>query len=545
MAVFPGVEALDELKVQTGIYPAEFGRALGAVVSLQTRSGANAFRGTAFEFLRNGRFDANDWFNNRAGRPKPDFSFHQFGGALGGPIVRNRTFFFGDYQGLRIDQDLTLVSTVPSDAMRAGDFSELRRTLYDPRTGAPFPGNIIPSDRIDDVARNVIEELYPRANTPGRRVASGQTIDNYVINPEQRRRDDQFDVRVDHAFSAANRAFLRYSLQDAWRRIPPSLPRGDGSAVPGTYDTDAQSLAVNDTHVFGPGVMNELRVGWSAIDIGIERVGFGENIADADGHPRRQPRRTHERDGHDRVCDAGHARSRVWRRPRHGEHQRVPGDRQRDLRARPPHAQGGRQSHPPEAARLLLRHPARPLRSPLGPDVELCRVGARLRARSQHGIRVCQLHPRSARRLRPVDAGSAVHGTPSGGLGVRAGRPAGRQPADAESRPSMGSVRAVRRRRRSPVELRHGDGPVRRGVAGRADWRDRRGAAPADLLEDRLRPAPGICLRPARHRSDDAARRVRHVLEHAVDGHRVVEGAESAVSAGAAARRIRRRTSPS
>ena len=150
VAVFPGVEALDELKVQTGIYPAEFGRALGAVVSLQTRSGANALRGTAFEFLRNGRFDANDWFNNRAGRPKPEFSFHQFGGALGGPIVRNRTFFFGDYQGLRIDQDLTLVSTVPSDAMRAGDFSELRRTLYDPRTGAPFPGNVIPSDRIDE-----------------------------------------------------------------------------------------------------------------------------------------------------------------------------------------------------------------------------------------------------------------------------------------------------------------------------------------------------------------------------------------------------------
>ena len=135
------------------------------------------------------------------------------------------------------------------------------------------------------MARNIIEDLYPRANTPGRRVASGQTIDNYVINPEQRRRDDQFDVRVDHAFTTANRAFLRYSLQNAWRRIPPSLPLGDGSPSPGTYDTDAQSLAVNDTHIFGPGVMNELRVGWSAIDIGNKRVGFGENIADQMGIP--------------------------------------------------------------------------------------------------------------------------------------------------------------------------------------------------------------------------------------------------------------------
>ena len=99
----------------------------------------------------------------------------------------------------------------------------------------------------------------------------------------------------------------------------------------------------------------------------------------------------------------------------------------------------------------------------------------------------------------------------------------------------MGPVRAVRRRRRPAVELRHGHRPLRRGVARRARRRDRGGPAPADLLEDRLRPAPGICLRPARHRRDDAARRVRDVLEHAIDGYRVVEGAESAVSAGAAA----------
>ena len=114
-------------------------------------------------FARDDALDANDWFNNRAGRPRPDFSQQQFGGTIGGPIVRNRTFFFGDYQGLHVKQGLTLVSTVPSDAMRSGDFSELKRVIYDPTTKLPFPGNVIPADRIDEVARKMIDQLYPRS----------------------------------------------------------------------------------------------------------------------------------------------------------------------------------------------------------------------------------------------------------------------------------------------------------------------------------------------------------------------------------------------
>ena len=281
VAIFPNVDALDEFKVHTGVYPAEFGRSLGGVVSLQTKAGTNRVRGDAFGFFRDERFDANDWFNNRAGRPKPDFGQQQFGGVLGGPIRRNRTFFFGDYQGLRVAQHLTLVSTVPSDAMRRGDFAELARTIYDPRSSLPFSGNVIPSDRIDAVARNIVEQLYPRANAAGRPTSSGQTIDNYVSNPEQRRVDDQFDIRVDHAFTTAHRAFVRFSRQDAWRRIPPSLPAGDGATFgAGDYDIGAQSVALNTTHVLGPRWLNELRIGWSGIDIGSVRVGNGENIAE-------------------------------------------------------------------------------------------------------------------------------------------------------------------------------------------------------------------------------------------------------------------------
>jgi len=283
VAIFPNIDALEEMKVHTGIYQAEFGRSLGGVVSLQTRSGANAFHGNVFEFFRDDRLDANDWFNNRARRPKPDFGQHQFGGTFGGPVQRNRTFFFGDYQGLRVIQDLTLVSTVPTEPMRRGDFSELTRAIYDPTTSLPFGRNVIDASRIDPVARNIIDQLYPLPNATGRVGPTGQIIDNYVANPEQRRIDHQLDVRVDHAFSNANRAFVRYSQQDAWRRVPPALPNGDGGAGPGTYEIGAHNVAFNDTHVFDPRWLNELRIGWSAIDLGFVRVGNDQNIAEAMG----------------------------------------------------------------------------------------------------------------------------------------------------------------------------------------------------------------------------------------------------------------------
>ena len=123
VVIFPSVDALDEFKLQTSTYSAEFGRSLGGVVNIQIKSGSNAFHGSAYEFHRNDAFDANNFFNNRAGRPKPDFKQNQFGGTLGGPILKGKTFFFGDYQGLRINAGQTYLSTVPSMRMRNGDFS--------------------------------------------------------------------------------------------------------------------------------------------------------------------------------------------------------------------------------------------------------------------------------------------------------------------------------------------------------------------------------------------------------------------------------------
>src|SRR5438093_1854226 len=183
VVIFPSVDALDEFKLQTSTYSAEFAKSMGGVVNLQIKSGGNDFHGSVFEFLRNDRLDANNWFNVRAGRPKPDFSQHQFGGTAGGPIVKDRTFYFFDYQGYRVQQGATYLSTVPSMKMRQGNFSEINRLIYDPRTGQPFAGNVIPVSRFDSTAKNILEQLIPEPNTAGAVSASGQTINNYLINP--------------------------------------------------------------------------------------------------------------------------------------------------------------------------------------------------------------------------------------------------------------------------------------------------------------------------------------------------------------------------
>jgi hypothetical protein len=287
VVIFPSVDALDEFKLQTSTYSAEFGRSLGGVVNLQIKSGTNAMRGSAFEFHRNDAFDANNFFNNRAGRRKPDFTQHQFGGTLGGALRRDRTFFFSDYQGHRERLGQTFLSTVPSLAMRSGDFSELSRVVYDPLTGQPFPGNVIPGNRVDSVARNILTRLYPEPNTTGTRQASGQTINNYLINPIKERQDNQFDVKIDHNLTSSNRFFGRYSSQKTHRLQPASLPHGDAGATFGAGDGNikGQSFAFNDTHTLSSRWLNEFRFGWSSIKFNMTPIDYGTNPAQAVGIP--------------------------------------------------------------------------------------------------------------------------------------------------------------------------------------------------------------------------------------------------------------------
>jgi carboxypeptidase family protein len=287
VVLFPSVDALDEFKLQTSTYSAEFGRSLGGVVNLQIKSGTNALHGSGFEFLRNSRFDENNYFNDLAGRAKPDFSQHQYGGTIGGPLVKDKTFFFFDYQGYHVNQGATYLSTVPSAKMRQGDFSELNRIIYDPLTHLPFPGNIIPQDRWDPAARNILNQLIPEPDTGGTRSASGQIINNYLINPTLERQDNQIDLKVDHMLSSANRFFGRYSYEKTHRVLPATLPHGDAGFTFGAGEGDikAQGFAFNDTHTFKANLLNEFRAGWSSIKFFMTSIDYGTNPAQAVGIP--------------------------------------------------------------------------------------------------------------------------------------------------------------------------------------------------------------------------------------------------------------------
>ena len=287
VVIFPSPDALDEFKMQTSTYSAEFGRSLGGVVNLQIKSGTNTLRGSAFEFYRNDAFDANNWFNNRAGRDKPSLDQHQFGGTLGGKVIQDKLFFFGSYQAHREKRGQTFLSTVPTVAMRNGDFSAINRPIYDPLTGQPFPGNIIPANRFDPVAKNIFEQLYPLPNTAGTIAASGQNLNNYLINPIKEREDNQIDSKFDYNVTSNNRFFVRYSWQDVHRFQPATLPHGDAGATFGAGDGNisAQGLAFNDTHTFSSSWLNEFRFGWTNIEFFMTPIDYLQNPANAVGLP--------------------------------------------------------------------------------------------------------------------------------------------------------------------------------------------------------------------------------------------------------------------
>jgi hypothetical protein len=287
VVVFPSVDALDEFKLQTSTYSAEFGRSLGGVVNLQIKSGTNQFRGSAFEFVRDDKFDATNFFLNRANRDKPPFSQHQFGGTFGGPVLRSRTFFFSDYQGFRVTQGQTYLSTVPSMRMRQGDFGEINRVIYDPSTNQPFANNVIPQSRWDSASRNILQQLYPEPNTEGRRGTNGQPIENYLITPNLERQDNQFDVKVDHNLTDSNRFFVRYSFQKTHRLLPATLEHGDAGFTFGAGDGNikSQGLAFNDTQTFKQNWLNEFRFGWTQIKFLMSPIDYGENLANQMGIP--------------------------------------------------------------------------------------------------------------------------------------------------------------------------------------------------------------------------------------------------------------------
>lgn len=262
-ALRPSVDAIQEFKLETANYSAEFGRAAGGVISVSIKSGTNNYRGSVFEFLRNEKLDANDFFSNRAGLRRPPLRRNQAGGTLGGPIVRNRTFFFASYQGTFIREPLTQTTTVPVGAMARGDFGDVR--IFDPLNVAggrrmPFPNNVIPGDRLDPVGSR-LAELYPAPNQPGQ-------VNNWVANIPLGADEHQADARLDHRLSNANSLFLRFSRLDRENnRGPFFAPPGNGgngfNDFPLIQLPKAWSVALNNTHIFTPALVNEFRVGFT------------------------------------------------------------------------------------------------------------------------------------------------------------------------------------------------------------------------------------------------------------------------------------------
>jgi Carboxypeptidase regulatory-like domain/TonB dependent receptor-like, beta-barrel len=263
VAFFPVVDAIQEFKIESNSPPAEFGRFNGGVVNLTTKSGANAFHGNAFEFFRNEALNARNAFQS-TNPVKPEDRRSQFGGTLGGPIVRDRTFFFVDYQGQRQSIARTVLSTVPTALQRNGVFTEAIAgkvpVIYDPATTsggtrAAFPGNSIPAEQIDPIAASLLQR-YPTPTSSG-------TANNFRRTAIEADDQDQWDARVDHRFDAADQLFGR--LSNFYDRFDPVTPLPEGSGVTsgtlGPQDTTSWAFASSYQHMFSAALLNELRFG--------------------------------------------------------------------------------------------------------------------------------------------------------------------------------------------------------------------------------------------------------------------------------------------
>jgi len=272
----PSIDAIQEFKVQTSSYSAEYGRSAGGQVSVTTKSGTNEFHGTVFEFLRNSAMDAKNYFDPPG--KIPGFRRNNFGATIGGPIVHDRTFFFFDYEGLRLNQAITKTAAVPTLQMLSGDFSNLSKPVIDPLTGQQFQGNIIPSYRINPVGA-AISHLFP---APNLQVSAGNSR-NFVSSPPDLRYVHQITSRLDHRFSDKNNIFGRYSLANDLEYDPFDLYSGITN-LPGygRYDrVQAQSVSIVDTHVFSPSLVAEVRLGYNRYSQ--LRHLYPENRFDVDG----------------------------------------------------------------------------------------------------------------------------------------------------------------------------------------------------------------------------------------------------------------------
>ena len=271
VAINPGVDSVEEFKVQSGGMSAEYGFTAGGVINMVTRSGTNKLHGSVYEFLRNDALDARNTFANT----KPPFRYNQFGASVGGPVIKDRTFFFGNWEEYRYRRSQVRIGSFPTAGQRTGNFSDLFNAngtpipIYDPfstlgsGTGVSrqiYPGNIIPAAQIDPVSK-AINEFYPLPNrTPTDRFTNAN---NFQTNASEIQQMRQYTLKGDHRFSNSNSMFGRYSFFNH------KTDNGAGGAtiypneVVSKRDDDLKNwnVVLSDTHVVSPTIVNEFRIG--------------------------------------------------------------------------------------------------------------------------------------------------------------------------------------------------------------------------------------------------------------------------------------------
>lgn len=290
VAYFPIIDAIEEFRVETNSYSAEYGRSNGGVVMVNQKSGGNDLHGTLFEFFRNEALNARNLFAPDG--PQPRFRRSQYGFVLGGPIQKNRTFFFLDWQGTRLQTGTVRISTVPTSAQRSGFFAN---PIYDPATTrltesgyvrSPFPGNVIPAARFDAATLRVLGR-YPAPNVFTAAGAEA-TANNYRRVGNEDVSQDQFDTRLDRYLGNRHRFFGRCAyLRDFSRPVTP-LPEGSGNITAGVVGdtlTRADSIAAEDDWTIAQNRANQLRFGFTRRGFNRASLRTGEPASQASGIP--------------------------------------------------------------------------------------------------------------------------------------------------------------------------------------------------------------------------------------------------------------------
>ena len=294
IVINPTLESIGETKITSQNYDAEFGQAVAGVVSVQTKSGGNTFHGSGFEFYQSDRFQARNPFtqsqkNALTGKFLPDTKKNQFGGSLGGRIVENKVFFFGDYQGRRNTEGGSRLLTVPTAAARTGDLSAYGVNIYDPLTGVPavrtqFSGNIIPSDRLSPQAQAILR-LIPLPNAPGR---DNGTRDNFIASDSETFNEDSFNVRIDGRLGGGANTFGRYSRGKFRRDGPTAFGPGGGRelvSLGGVSDVTNQSVAYGIDYPVSTSLLVDFRFGFFRYNVDVLPFDYGTTPATDAGIP--------------------------------------------------------------------------------------------------------------------------------------------------------------------------------------------------------------------------------------------------------------------